>query len=139
MNFEIYKLEKNDYYCGYLDVLKQLTVVGDVNYVDFCEQFDKITSNVYVIKHDDKVIGTGSIYFEYKFTHDLGCIGHIEDIVIDSKYRKNGLGKMIIDKLVKMGKDNNCYKVILDCKDNNVLFYDKLGFKKNEIQMAIYF
>ena len=32
-----------------------------------------------------------------------------------------------------------CYKLILDCSESNVKFYEKCGFKRKEIQMARYF
>lgn len=31
-----------------------------------------------------------------------------------------------------------CHAVILDCADNNVAFYEKVGFKPKERQMALY-
>jgi glucosamine-phosphate N-acetyltransferase len=31
-----------------------------------------------------------------------------------------------------------CYKVILDCAEHNVKFYEKCGFLRKELQMAMY-
>ena len=45
----------------------------------------------------------------------------------------------IIDQLKHLAKRSGCYKVILDCAEKNVGFYEKLGFVKKEIQMALYF
>ena len=33
-----------------------------------------------------KIIGTGSLVVERKFTRDLGLCGHIEDIVVNPTY-----------------------------------------------------
>ena len=45
----------------------------------------------------------------------------------------------IIDQLKHLGQRSGCYKVILDCAEKNVGFYEKLGFLRKEIQMALYF
>ena len=33
-------------------------------------------------------------------------------------------------------REAGCYKVILDCSDSNVKFYEKCGFQKKEVQMV---
>jgi len=33
----------------------------------------------------------------------------------------------------------NCYKIILNCNKNNMIFYENQGFEKKENQMALYF
>ena len=60
--------------------------------------------------------------------HGLSKVGHIEDIVISDSYRKQGLGKQMIDHLVHIAKLSGCYKVILNCAMHNVDFYKKCGF-----------
>ena len=45
----------------------------------------------------------------------------------------------IIEQLKVIAQAHKCYKVILDCNEKNQGFYEKLGFKKKEIQMAVYF
>eukprot|EP01095_Lingulamoeba_sp_RSL-Kostka_P015402 TRINITY_DN707_c0_g1_i2.p1 TRINITY_DN707_c0_g1~~TRINITY_DN707_c0_g1_i2.p1 ORF type:complete len:105 (+),score=13.02 TRINITY_DN707_c0_g1_i2:209-523(+) len=47
-------------------------------------------------------------------------------------------GIRIIDQLVEIGHALGCYKIILDCSEKNVTFYNKCGFKKKEIQMVLY-
>lgn len=144
-NFLIENLEKDDYYKGYLQLLEQLTVVNPdkISYNDFCLQFDQINSNnnykIIVIRNENKIIGTGSIFLEKKFTRGLTTVGHIEDVVIDEKFRGFKLGKKIIDYLVNFAKINGCYKVILNCSDKNVDFYKKCGFVNKNKEMSLYF
>ena len=45
----------------------------------------------------------------------------------------------LIAYLLEVSRSCGCYKVILDCSDQNVPFYEKLGFKKNVNHMANYF
>ena len=101
----------------------------DVDFIDFVDidlslQHPKI-----------KLIGTGSIFFEPKMIHGGKSVGHIEDIVVDKKYRKEGIAKKIINILIQL---DNPYKVILDCNDKLINFYQSCGFKKCGNQMAIY-
>ena len=44
----------------------------------------------------------------------------------------------IIQELMEVGKAAGCYKVILDCSEKNVGFYEKCGFQRKEVLMAWY-
>ena len=44
----------------------------------------------------------------------------------------------MIELLGKLGWANNCYKIILDCSDKNVAFYQKCGYIRKGAQMAMY-
>lgn len=85
------------------------------------------------------LIGHASIIIEHKLLQELRQVAHIEDVIIDSSYRGQQLGKYLINYLVNYIKNMGCYKVILDCNDQNMKFYEKSGFKKKENQMVIYF
>lgn len=136
--YNISKLKKEDYYQEYLQLLEQLTITfaSDISYEKFCEQYDKLTSNIYVIRDKNKVIVTGTIFIEKKFIHNLGCVGHIEDIVVDREYRKKGISTKIINTLVNYAKECGCYKVILNCAEKNVEFYKKCKFVRKEVEMV---
>ena len=54
--------------------------------------------------------------------------------------RRGGrLGKAIVDRLGEVAKAAGCYKVILDCTSDNAAFYERCGYKRKEVQMALYF
>ena len=38
------------------------------------------------------IIATGTLLVELKFYRGCGCVGHIEDVVVDAAYRGAGLG-----------------------------------------------
>lgn len=141
--FIIERLKKEDDYKNFLQLLEELTIVeaDKITYEEFCKRFDEINSFIFVIKHisTGQIIGTGSIYIEKKFTHKLGSVGHIEDVVIHKLYRNMGLGKTLINHLITFAKQNNCYKVILNCSEINKAFYEKCNFKQRDISMSLYF
>ena len=101
------RLEWGDFDKGFLEALKGLTQVGTPTKAQFMERFDELfprqadTYKIIVIEdvRKQKIIGAGSVIVEKKFIHDMGIVGHIEDIVVDKSYRGRNLGKRIIELL----------------------------------------
>jgi glucosamine-phosphate N-acetyltransferase len=137
-------IQPSDYDKRYFDLLKQLTVVepSKINKSLFNDQLKIISQNgieIYVIEDNSTIIASGSLLIEPKIIHGLGLVGHIEDIVVDKKQRGKGLGGKIIKFLVNLSKTKGCYKVILNCSNENIKFYEKNGFTKCENEMTIKF
>ncbi len=87
-------------------------------------------------KLNNELIGAGTI-FKLEKIHNFS-VGQIEDVVIDNKYRKKNYGKILIEYLTNYGlHDWNCYKIILNCGEHNIQFYEKCGFQKCSVQMRI--
>ena len=86
---------------------------------------DNINIFVVIDSKNNKIVGTGTVILEKKIIHNFGKVGHIEDIVISQEYRGKGIGRKIINHLFEFCKTNNCYKILLDCVDENVNFYQK--------------
>jgi glucosamine-phosphate N-acetyltransferase len=82
-----------------------------------------------------KVVGTASLLVERKFLHKGGRAGHIEDVAVHPNYQRRGIGKALVMHLVEEARKRGCYKVILDCKDELAVFYEKCGFKRGQCQM----
>jgi len=40
--------------------------------------------------------------------------------------------------LVSKAKNKDCYKIILNCENTLIAFYEKLGFKRDDNLMIIY-
>lgn len=87
---------------------------------------------------DRLIVGAGTLLVERKFIHQCGAVGHVEDVVVAERCRGKQLGKLIVDKLVEEARRARCYKIILDCAEKNVQFYERCGFTKKELQMVIY-
>jgi len=137
-------LQSDDYERGFCELLGQLTV-SDFSKSKFDERFkemEKVGDAYYVIvcedKKTNKLAAAGTILVEKKFLRGGGLCGHIEDIVVDSTYRGKNLGLRLIEQLKQVGTKVGCYKIILDCSEKNVPFYEKCAFAKKEVQMALY-
>lgn len=141
VNFRL--LDKTDYSKGYVDLLKQLTLVGEMAEEEYSTTFDLITKNkfhkIFVLENNNKIIATGTLLIEPKFIHKCSFVGHIEDIIVDKEYRGKGIGKELIIFLTNYAeKEFNCYKIILDCYEENVNFYEKCDYKKTGAYMSKY-
>lgn len=144
MELVIRKLESGDYGKGFLGLLSQLTTVGDISREAFEERLKEMSESpdyhiaVVEDKATSKLVGTAALIVERKFIHACGKVGHIEDVVVDQAARGQRLGQRLIEELVSVCRAKGCYKVILDCADHNVAFYEKCGLTKKEIQMVKY-
>ena len=129
------KLQKEDLWNGFLQTLDSLRQTSNIDKKTAEKIFDKINSNpdhiVAVAVIEGKIVGSTTLIIETKFIHNGGKVGHIEDVVVDKKYQRKGIGEKIIIYLLRYAKDQGCYKTILDCTDEVKPFYEKLGFKHN--------
>lgn len=84
----------------------------------------------FIIKLDDRVVGTASLLRELKlFGDNKPYIAHIEDVAIHRDYRGFGYGKKLIIHMIEWARNNNCYKIVLFCSNDNVKFYKKCGMR----------
>lgn len=119
-------------------------MVGDVSIEEFTDRFNymKIHQDSYhphvITNEAGKVIAAGTLFIEKKFIRNCGTCGHIEDIVVDSSQRGKNLGKILLKALKELAEQLGCYKIILDCEEGKVQFYEKCGFKEKGRQMAFY-
>ena len=143
--FQIRNLTKDDYHLNYLNLLTQLTKL-DIRTIDqniFNSFIDKLNNNHIILVIEDNlkncIIGTITILIEQKLIRNFGKVAHIEDVVIDKDFRGKGIGKLLIQEAIKIAYKNKCYKIILDCDETNVPFYEKCNFKNKGSFMAYYF
>ena len=87
-----------------------------------------------VVFEGNTIIGVASIHIIYKLSRTLGLI---EDVAVNKDHRGKGIGKSLVEKLIEIGKQKNCDKIVLNTSEKNSKFYEKIGFEKNEIQMVI--
>lgn len=85
------------------------------------------------------LLACGTLVLERKLIRNCGTCGHVEDVVVDASARGRGVGRVLLDALTALARQHGCYKVILDCSEDNAAFYQKCGFRRKEVQMALYF
>ena len=142
MKFSVRELEERDLQSGFIETLNFLRAVGNLNYSQLEAIFKKIKSNpsnkIFVaVNSNGKVIGSTTLFIEQKFIHEGGMVGHIEDVVTHKDFRNMGIGQSLVQKAADTAKTAGCYKVILNCSEENLPFYAKLGFKKHGVEMRV--
>ena len=136
MDFIFRKININDYE-KYIIMINEFRETS-FTYEQFIETLNYILlfSEIWIVEYNNDIIATGTIIYEKKFIHNNGILCHIEDICVKKIYRKLGIGKLLINKLMKIAKDKECYKVTLVCNKENTYFYKKCGLEERGYQMS---
>lgn len=133
-NLIVREIEPTDYKKGYIELLqsfsKYKTPITEEYFIKYLNE--QKTTKIVVIENviTERIIGAGTIFCMEKLHNAENRMGFIQDIIIDKTFRKKGLGKVLVDKLFDVGKENRCYKTILNCNPDVTGFYTKLGFTK---------
>lgn len=140
-------MDINNYFCLVIKISdfkeKDFSSVKNLLIDGFSKNFDNdINLNFinnqsnfgFVAINNETIIGFASIHIIEKLNR-RSCL--IEDVVVDKKERGKGIGKLLIEHLINFSKSKSCDKIILNSKESNIPFYNKLGFVQNEIQMVI--
>ena len=130
---EIREIRENDLENGFLETLDFLRKASDLDKSKAKEILEKIKQNsnqiIQVAIDDKKIVGCITLLIEQKFIHDGGLVGHIEDVVVRKDYEGKGIGMKLVTSMLEYAKRKNCYKTILDCKDDVKQLYERIGFK----------
>lgn len=134
-NLIVRPLYLSDYNRGFLQLLEQLTLVGDVSQEQFAKQFyamrDSKAHYVSVVEDTStgRIAAAATCAIEMKFIHECCLRSRLEDVVVDKAYRGRRLGLLLVDVVKLISKYTGAYKLSLDCKDENIAYYEKVGFK----------
>lgn len=81
---------------------------------------------------DNKIIGFCSLTIKNNLWQ-AGNLGHIDELIVDNNLRGQGIGKKLIDEIVRIAKENKCIRIELDSalhREEAHLFYESIGFEK---------
>ena len=82
----------------------------------------------------DKIIGTSGMSFVEKppyFTCTSGKLGLLSSMYTDPAYRRMGIAKELLDRVVGEARDYGCGAVHITASDMGVKLYTAYGFKHN--------
>jgi glucosamine-phosphate N-acetyltransferase len=119
---------------GFLESLASLSDVGlrPVEAVEFFHERLRAGVRTYVACEGEEVIGTASLLLERKYLHRGGLVGHIEDVAVRRDLQRQGVGTALMRHAVGEARRLGCYKVILNCFEDRVGFYARLGFHEHD-------
>jgi len=138
-DIKIREIIETDIENGFLETIDNLRKTSDLDKKIGKDILKKIISNpdhiIHVAEENGKIIGSTTLFIEQKFIHNGGKVGHIEDVVVSKEYEGRGIGFKLVNSLLEKARVMNCYKTILDCQDELIPFYERIGFKQESNQM----
>jgi glucosamine-phosphate N-acetyltransferase len=138
---QIKELEDDYLNNSFFETLSNLAEVGGSVYnKEFSKNIlEKIKKSgnikVFVAYNDTEIIGSITTIIEQKFIHNGGKVCHIEDVVTRKGFENLGIGSALVKTILELARQEKCYKVILNCSEDNSNFYEKLGFYKHDTGM----
>ncbi len=130
----------------YLLLLSQLTTTEFIENNIFRNNVERINQMGTIIvgimtdsSNNFEIIASGTIIVEPKIIRGGKNVGHIEDVVISKHMSGKNISQRILDILKLYARENQCYKVILDCDSTVKKTYINNGFEIKGVQMAQYF
>jgi glucosamine-phosphate N-acetyltransferase len=147
LEYMIREIEENDIESGrLLEVLENLAPVGGLTMPAAKMILKEIRSNplhkIFVAVTQEGlgrglVIGTTTLLVEPKFIFGGGRVGHIEDVAIRAGYQRKGIGFKLVNYATEQAVAMRCVRIVLDCSDENVPFYKKIGYSYHGNTMKI--
>jgi glucosamine-phosphate N-acetyltransferase len=136
MDYIIRELTTNDYNT-FLKLINDFrkTIFTEEDFINNLKTINTY-SKIYVIEKNSELIATGTLIIEQKFIFNCSKLAHIEDVCVKKELRRNGYGKIIVNKLIEEAKKLKCYKITLTCSDDNKQFYISSGFENRGNQMS---
>lgn len=83
----------------------------------------------------EKIIGTSGMSFVEKppyYSNPSGKIGLLSSMYTSGEYRRKGIAKVLLSKVVDEARAYGCGTVQITASDMGVLLYTDFGFEKNK-------
>lgn len=89
----------------------------------------------WLAEQDGTIIGTSGMSFVEKppyYSNPSGRIGLLSSMYTVKEYRRRGIGRKLLDLVVREARNHGCGTVQITASDMGVLLYTTYGFEKNQ-------
>jgi GNAT superfamily N-acetyltransferase len=96
---------------------------------------------VFVARLDGTVCGTADLLVVTNLTHAARPWSIVENVVVDEAHRRRGVGRLLMDVVVRSAREAGAYKVqLLSAEGRDAHhFYEALGFEPRAQGFRLYF
>ena len=142
VDYEVREMKPDDVNNGFLETLENLTTVN-LDPSEALEVYEKMANRpeyrMFVAEEQGtgQIIGATTLVVEQKFIHSGATAGHIEDVVTREGYEGNGVASAVVQRCIDEAKKIGCYRVQLECSEDLIPFYERLGFHEHELNMRL--
>jgi GNAT superfamily N-acetyltransferase len=98
---------------------------------------EKSYFNGFTIKNRENHI-CGYVTFFFAYYTWTGKALYMDDLYICQDYRGQGLGTMLVNKVISFAKENQCHKLrwqVSNWNESAIRFYESLGAEINRVEM----
>jgi len=95
-----------------------------------------------VAEEEGEVVGTMVLLIVPNLSHSVLPWALVENVVVDQKYRHQGIGKMLMNYAIARAKEAGCYRLGLSSDKRRKeahQFYRSLGFEASAHGFRLYF
>ena len=95
-----------------------------------------------VAEDEGKVVGTMVLLIVPNLSHNALPWALVENMVVDEKYRRRGIGRLLMEYAIAQAKKAGCYKVQLLSNKKRLeahRFYRSMGFEASAHGFRLYF
>jgi len=139
MNVNIETIEEDDYEV-LIALFKEFAIFEKmpdkmINTVEKMKQ-EKDLFNGFVVKDETKNI-LGYVIFYFVYYTWAGKALYMDDLYVRAKYRGQGLGSALINKVIEYAKNNGCSKLRWQVSNWNyeaINFYESIGAEINPVE-----
>ena len=123
------KLEKEDKE-KLVGIFQQPSAMYDYREFDEDALIADENCNCIVIENDGEIAGFASL-ITYRVP-TKGLVGRVEDVIVDEKYRAQGLGRGVMEKIIEIAKEKKVSLIDLTSNPKRAAarkLYESLGFE----------
>ena len=113
---------------------------------DYRRVFNKINSmpglELLVIEEQGEVAGSVVLLIVPNLSHRALPWALVENVIVDQRFQRKGLGKLLMEYAIGRAKEAGCYKIVLSSNKKRReahRFYGALGFKALAHGFQLYF
>ncbi|MBB4865476.1 GNAT superfamily N-acetyltransferase [Pseudomonas nitritireducens] len=93
-----------------------------------------------VAERDGDLLGTCTLHLIEHIAHGFARSAILEDMVVDSRARGQGIGQALIGRAVEWARDRKCYKLALSSHQDREMahrFYSAMGFAPHGVSLSL--